>query len=237
MSAFSGFPAKTLYTPVPRAFVTQLLPGIHDLEELKVSLAVFEAIAQKRGVTRFVTLSELLADRGLLSGFRGDQPAEGQVHGGLSLAVQRGTLLRLVVEQDGHREETYWLNTPSSQRAIERVKSGELPLGNLPSVKVVEVAAQEKPGIFELYEQNIGLLTPYIAEELKEAEGAYPTEWIPDAFKLAVKLNKRRWSTIASILSRWEKEGKDDGEPRRNPQEKDDPAKYTRGRYGHVVRQ
>ena len=88
--------------------------------------------------------------------------------------------------------------------------------------------------IFALYEQNIGMITPMIAEELKEAEKLYPTQWIEEAFKEAVTLNRRNWKYIARILERWASEGKDSGEHRRSIK-KTDPDKYIKGKYGHLV--
>jgi len=72
---------------------------------------------------------------------------------------------------------------------------------------------KERLSIFDLYEQNIGLLQPLLAEELLEAERTYPESWIRDAFRIAVQSNARRWRYIASILERWARDGKDDGEP------------------------
>jgi DNA replication protein len=89
--------------------------------------------------------------------------------------------------------------------------------------------------IFALYEQNIGIITPMIAEELKEAEKIYPRQWIEDAFKEAVALNKRSWRYIARILERWASEGKDSGEHKRDI-EKGSPDKYVKGKYGHLVK-
>jgi len=66
----------------------------------------------------------------------------------------------------------------------------------------------ERPNIFVLYEQNIGLLSPLIAEELKDAADQYPAEWIEAAFREAVGQNKRKWSYIRAILRRWETEGR-----------------------------
>jgi DnaD/phage-associated family protein len=70
----------------------------------------------------------------------------------------------------------------------------------------------ERPNIYTLYEQNIGLLLPLVAEELREAEEQYPWEWVEAAFREAVQQNKRKWSYIRAILKRWEIEGKG-GEP------------------------
>jgi DNA replication protein len=66
----------------------------------------------------------------------------------------------------------------------------------------------ERPNIFVLYEQNIGLLSPLIADELKDAADHYPAEWIEAAFREAVLHNKRKWSYIRAILRRWETEGR-----------------------------
>lgn len=66
----------------------------------------------------------------------------------------------------------------------------------------------DRPNIFALYEQNIGLLTPLIAEDLKDALNHYPEEWIEDAFREALQHNKRKWSYISAILRRWETEGR-----------------------------
>ncbi len=66
----------------------------------------------------------------------------------------------------------------------------------------------DRPNIFPLYEQNIGLLPPLVAEELREAGERYPAEWVEEAFRLATQQNKRKWSYIRAILRRWETEGK-----------------------------
>lgn len=66
----------------------------------------------------------------------------------------------------------------------------------------------ERPNIFVLYEQNIGLLTPMIASQLEDAADHYPADWIEAAFSEAVQRNKRNWKYINAILRRWETEGR-----------------------------
>ena len=127
----------------------------------------------------------------------------------LNSAVEHGTLLHSTLNINGVLEDVYSLTDDSHQP---------------PAVN-----------IFALYEQNIGMITPMIAEELKEAEKFYPPQWIEEAFKEAVTLNKRSWKYIARILERWASEGKDSGEHRRDIK-KDGPDKYIKGRYGHLVK-
>jgi DnaD/phage-associated family protein len=92
----------------------------------------------------------------------------------------------------------------------------------------------EQPNIFTLYEENIGMLTPMIAEELRDAEQLYSASWIEDAFREAVSRNKRNWKYIEAILKRWASEGREHGTPGRDSEE--DPDKYIKGKYGHIVK-
>ena len=66
---------------------------------------------------------------------------------------------------------------------------------------------QSKQTIYQLYESNIGMLVPMIAESLKIAEKRYPMLWIERAFKIAVERNARNWKYVEAILKRWEVEG------------------------------
>ena len=122
-----------------------------------------------------------------------------------------------------------------ARQIVAKIKNGEL---NLPGLKAREQTcpetATEPPNIFTLYEENIGLLTPMIADELRAAEKLYPEIWLRDAIKRAVKENKHKWSYIQAILERWAAEGKDDGTYQGNS--KASPAKYFKQRYGHMVK-
>ena len=97
-------------------------------------------------------------------------------------------------------------------QAYENTGSVE-PAGRTGALRGYEQASQvqvqiERPNIFVLYEQNIGLLSPLIADELRDAADTYPAEWIEAAFREAVLHNKRKWSYIRAILRRWETEGR-----------------------------
>ena len=233
MKRFSGFPARMRFTPVPNLLFSSIIPQMDDLAELKTTLHIFWRLYHKRGYPRFVTYKELAADGTLMGGLRdvASSPAE-VLRRALKGAEERGTILHLAFEQ----EDLYLLNTESDRRAAAKLESGEIPLGGLLPKGEPCVEAEEQPNIFVLYEQNIGMLTPMIAEELREAERLYPAPWIESAFKEAVALNKRSWRYIARILERWSREGRDDGKPGRHSKGEIDPEKYFQGRYGHVVR-
>jgi DnaD/phage-associated family protein len=58
------------------------------------------------------------------------------------------------------------------------------------------------PNIYELYAENVGELTPYVADVLRDFEEEFPVEDIEYAVREAVQLNKRSLRYIGAILSR-----------------------------------
>ncbi len=234
MKQFNGFPARMEFTPVPNLFFSTLLPQITDIAELKTTLFVLAALYRKPGYPQMVTYSELLANAGLVGSLRGaEQPPDEVLRQALKMAVERGTLIHIELDRDGASEDAYLLNTGSSRQVVARIKSGELKLKELKAAARPQVETEAPPDIFSLYEQNIGMLTPMIAEQLREAEKLYPETWVREAIKEAVNQNKRKWSYISAILEHWSAEGKSDGTRPRDT--KTDRDKYIKGKYGHMV--
>ncbi len=236
MKQFTGFPAKMQFTPIPNFFFSTLLPQIDDIAELKTTLHILGVLYRKRGHHRFTTYSELLADTSLINSFRGQaKPPQEILRHALELATNRGTFLHLVLDKDGMSEDVYFLNTHYDRQIVAKIRSGELQLPGLKAERQTYIETEEQPDLFTLYEQNIGMLTPMTAEELREAEKLYPETWIRDAIKEAVNQNKRKWSYISAILERWSTEGKSNGTYQRDFK-KTDPDKYIKQKYGHMVK-
>ena len=134
----------------------------------------------------------------------------------LEKAVQRGSLLQVEKKPSC----LYFLNSPRGRAAAEAFAKDQRD--------VTEMIASsnpppERPNIFKLYEENIGPLTPLIADALKDAEQTYPPEWVAEALEIAVKSNKRNWKYVEAILRRWKEEGHAKEQDRRD-------AKEPRGR-------
>jgi DNA replication protein len=235
MDKFKGFPARMQFTPLPNPFFSAILPQISDIAELKITLYLLAALYRKRGYPRFVSRGELLGNASLMRSLKqaSEPPAEALAKA-LEMAARRGTILHMTLDRDGAKEDVYFLNTESDREAVAKIQSGELSLPGLGSGEPSYAEAEEQPDIFTLYEENIGMLTPMIAEELKEAEKLYPAAWIRDALREAVSQNKRKWSYISAILERWSREGRENGTYRRDSK-KQDPDKYVKGKYGHMV--
>ncbi len=187
-STFPGFGAAVKRLPVPAPLLASLLADIADCAELKCTLRFLWYEAQQSGAPKRVPASALRADAVLLEALG----SEGEIERGIALAVERGTL----IEAGGW----FLLRTPQNERAAER-------FGPAPAQPVVGQPS-ERPNIFQLYEENIGMLAPMVADELRAAEEEYASGWVEAAIREAAAGNVRSWRYIEAILERWKREGR-----------------------------
>jgi DnaD/phage-associated family protein len=210
MDPFKGFPAGELrFTAVPDLFFARLLPQIDSLVELKVTLHFLWV--HYRQARQVISFNELLTDETLVQSLAMvNEDVELALLQGLNRAVARGTLLYAGVEDETGSHGLYYLNSERGRQAHAKVQAGEV---GVVATSGAEVAPPtQRPNIFELYEDNISLISPIIADELKDAEVTYPPEWIEDAFKIAVENNVRKWSYIRAILERMATAGRGDAQ-------------------------
>jgi len=218
---FTGFPPGAQATPIPSLFFTRLLPRLTDPVELGLALYIFYLLHRKKGYPRFLSRDELAAEGDLAlfleraccdPAHPPDGPASqsdrrrAALEMGLTALVGAGFLLPVSVEGPDGVREIYFLNAAADRRAAERFRSGELKVGPwrpLPEAEPVEPSRS----IYALYEENIGPLTPLVADELREAEELYPQEWLRPAFEEAAANNARSWNYVAAILKRWKRDG------------------------------
>jgi DNA replication protein len=215
MQGFSGFPRRGRLTRIPGMFFSDVLPHIDSLPELKVTLYAFWRLQQKEGGAPFLRRREFAADETFMRGLGPREDArEEALDDGLERAAARGTLLHVRVEEEGGdwTEDLYFVNTARGRAAVEAIEEGTWRPTLDPSAPVdVNV---ERPNVFTLYEQNIGPLTPLIADSLRDLEETYAQGWIEEAFRIAVQQNKRSLAYIEAILRRWHDEGRDDSDRR-----------------------
>lgn len=201
MQTFKGFTDSETFSQIPDSFFQQLLKEIKDADELKVTLYAIWCIEHMDGPFRALCETDFYAkDLGLTAD---------EIRSGLEKATQRGSLIKSAHEADVF----YFLNSPRGRATAEACAKGQWR----ESAKIMS-APLERPNVFKLYEENIGPLTPLIADALKDAEGIYSTEWIADAIELAVKNNKRNWKYCEAILKRWKEEGRAEKQDRRDDQ-------------------
>jgi DnaD/phage-associated family protein len=196
---FKGFTDSETFTQIPDSFFRQLLNEIAEADELKVTLYALWRFEHMESRVRFLREQD----------FAGIVPDPGLA---LEKAVQRGSLLQI----QKNTKSLFFLNSPRGRAAAEAFAKNQrdVPEGAAPSKP-----PPERPNIFKLYEENIGPLTPLLAEALKDAEQVYPPEWVAEALEIAVKSNKRNWKYVEAILRRWKEEGHAKEQDRRDAKE------------------
>lgn len=216
MSDFKGFTDSETFTQVPDSFFQLLLKEIKDMDELKVTLYAIWWIDHMEGPFRAIGEADFDAKKLGLSAER--------VRRGLEKAVERGSILK--VQKDAM--VYFLLNSPRGRAALQAIESGKWNWEVRDSVPPVE-----RPNVFKLYEENIGPLTPLIADALKDAEETYSAKWIAESIELAVKNNKRNWRYCEAILKRWKEEGRAEKQDRRDTEK--DRDKYIKGEYADYI--
>ena len=202
MSNFKGFTNTETFTRLPDAFFRQLLREITDADELKITLYALWRIEHIEG--KFRALRETDFDAKEL-GLAADEIASG-----LDKAGKRGSLLKSQHEAD----VVYFLNSPGGRAAAEAFAKGQWP-GSAGDLSIPSI---ERPNVFQLYEENIGPLTPLIADALKDAEATYSEAWVADAIERAVKRNVRNWQFIQAALKYRKEKGHAEKQGTRNDQ-------------------
>ncbi len=227
MQKFSGFlPGKQPTFAVYGQFISDLLPLIDNLTELKVTLFAMWAIQQREGTYRYLLRRDFTANATFLTAIGG----ESALDEGLNRACERESLLTAQVELGESLERLYFINTEMGRAAYEQIRLGLWQAGGerLP----VEILP-ERPNIYRLYEDHFGQLSPMIAEMLKDAEKEFALSWIIEAMRIAVAKNARNWRFVQSVLDRWQREGKQN-EVAQRPDERDG-KRYISGEYADLI--
>lgn len=229
---FDGFPpGKTRLIRLPAQFFTDLLPLLDNLDELKLVLFCFWALEQRDGQFRYLRRADFEVPEVPFP----DDPERLAL--ALALVCKHEVLLAATVPSVHGLETIYFLNTANGRAALQMIAEGRWRPGD--ADRPVELLP-DQPNIFRLYEENIGLLTPMIAEELRDAAQTYPAPWIVEAMHIAVTRNARNWRYVSVILERWHKEGKDDGSGTAGdgvagPDSEAHRSRYVSGKYADII--
>lgn len=207
--SFNGFQedgADGVY--LPEALFTDLLPALGDPAQLRLLLYFFWHLQQDSETVHYLRPQDLMTDPAL----RRMMGGEAELAEALAGLVKSGALLR--ADLDWLDETYYFINGPQGRAAVRAIEAGEWRTQTRPKQPVTMTGAPRN--IFKLYEDNIGPITPMMAEILKADEAEYPAEWIEEAIRSAVAHNARNWKYVQAILKRRQKEGHRDEQHRRN---------------------
>lgn len=214
---FAGFTDRNNnMVRIPESFFTELLQSIETLPQLRLLLYLFWHAEQQEQDTRCFQMDDLAADPALIRMTGGRE----SLNGALNALVRLGPLLEAKLESSGNR--IYFINGPQGRAALQAIQDGTWQKADLERTPIH--LTENRPNIFQLYEENIGAITPMISEILKEDEKTYPEPWIEEAIRIAITRNARNWKYIQAILKRWKKEGRGYEQDRRDSSQ--DPNSY-----------
>ena len=204
MAAGGGQTRPVDVVPLPAALFGPLLERVTDLSTLQCALRAIFVLHRKQGRPSVLTARELADDPVL--GLGGD---EATAERELASLAAHGLLVQAPVDDGG---AAYCLDTPANRRALS--VTGARTDGGRSERDVaapLDGGVGERPNVFRIYEENIGVITPMAAELLKDMEAEYPPEWIAEAFGQAVLANARNLRYIEAVLRRWRDDGRGDG--------------------------
>lgn len=214
---FAGFQEENLtLVRLPESFFTSLLPHMDDIHQLRTLLYLFWHNEQQQSDIRYFRFAELAADQALLEMLGSENVLQDALDG----LVGHGILLEANATVD--EPSYYFFNGPQGRAAAAAIDAGVWQ-GSQSQNRSIHLT-KDRPNIFQLYENNIGVITPMMAEMLKADEETYPASWIEDAIRLAVTRNARNWKYVQAILERWQNEGRGNEQNRRNDSQ--DPGSY-----------
>jgi DNA replication protein len=211
---------------VSPTFLLRLVRDVWNPVELKMIVAV----AALNGGQMPVAENTLVDEVDVLAGIRADgssRSAADRAREGLGAAVARGMLIALSGDEG---DRWYVLASDENRR---KASQGKFVIPNLAEPTPLPI---ERPGIYALYEQNIGLLSPIIADRIADALLRYPEIWIEDAIGEAVSYNRRSWRYIERILENWATEGRSDETHRRDHETDGASRKTLRDKYDEFFR-
>ena len=214
---FEEFPDQSGFVSIPNILFSSILENVEEIANLKLAFRITFLIQRQSGNVRFTTINSLLADPSLVLAIGSPDAItfERVVRSGIRTCIELGIFLGTTVETDGRKEELLFLNNNYNKEIIHKIHNSEIQLPTLPGASPVPEFAP-RPNIFKIYEESIGMLTPVIAERLKELEEEFPDTWLYEAIKEASIQNHMRLSYIEGILRRWRQDGRGYRTPRGN---------------------
>tara|TARA_B100001750_G_C15508140_1_gene601787 strand:+ start:1952 stop:2593 length:642 start_codon:yes stop_codon:yes gene_type:complete len=177
------------------------IKNLNNINEIKIFLRIIHLIYQKQNLnteTFELSLDEISND-----------PVTLKLLGPNSLTKDQTTkklkeICDVLIMKDFINQKIYTNKVTGITKTV-------FHMGTFEKTNDPVISENNPKNIFELYEDNVGMLNPMIVDELIQAENKFPFNWIVDAVKESVTRNKRNWKYIHTILETWDREGKNNG--------------------------
>ncbi|MBU2177670.1 MAG: DnaD domain protein, partial [Gammaproteobacteria bacterium] len=115
---------------------------------------------------------------------------------------------RIIENEDESISLANWAHYQSEYDRQKPYRAAQTSTPQPETTTLPEITDLVLASVIKCYEDNIGMPTPHIYEELKILCDEYPEDWIDSAIREATAQNKRSLSYFKAILKRWQVEGK-----------------------------
>ena len=213
--AFVGFPAGGMEeVPIPARLLTDLLSRVDSLAETRLTLYCYQQVGRLSEPDAWLRAGELRSDPVLLelmSGLSELHTPREVLDDALEKALVRNSLLGLALPgTDGKPDDTaLFLNTETGRRLRASMQTAGAEARGDGAIPGIAQLSESEP--FRLYHQNFGLLTPVLADQLRNLIEDFPLPWVCEAMEIAVARNKKALAYVKAILNRWEREARESG--------------------------
>ena len=184
--------------------INKSIESLNTLLEIKIFLRIIFLLQKKQNST-VVSFEEILNDSKINQLLKCENSISVKNHEKLKQICNNLIDYKLI------NKKIYSNNITREKQIVFFIKNFLEESNSTSGTNTLEINYKKPKNIFELYENNIGLLNPMIVDELIEAEKKYPFNWVIDAVKESVTRNKRNWKYIHTILETWNTEGKTNG--------------------------
>lgn len=234
MEKFEGFPeGLTSLIRIPELFFSDVVPNINNIDDLRLLLYIFWRIEKTEEPVHYLRKDSVINDPFFYSIYSYLDPLDvpSIVDGAVERLVDFGVILiSSIINNDTHLDFLF-INSPKGRSAVEAINSGKWIPGTETNHSTEWLI--DYTSIFKLFEENIGIITPLIADALSDAESSYPLTWIQEAIQIAAERNKRNWKYIDGILRRWEKDGR--SKKQYSEDSEKDRRKYIEGEFADYI--
>ena len=185
-------------TRVPNAVLSAVLNEVEESETVKLILRAVWLLERQRGFPASITVNELRHDRVLVCVFKSQERFDAALDQSLNLGV--------LIKFELNNADALMLNTVSATRQVEHAKDTQ-PESIEDDGWDASVGAEMPDDAFRAYEENIGILSPMIRENITAALQDFSDQDIIEAIKIAVENENRSWSYVAGVLRKWARDG------------------------------
>lgn len=207
---------------IPNQVVTELFLCLDNVASIKFFLYTLYRFQAEKQRIQFVTLSQVEKSESIQDIIG----AETKIEEVLDDLIRTGAFVSAKGIYRNKEDRLFFLNNARGRESVRAIEAGDwIPKSNTDFNTVIE-----RPSVYQLYEDNLGSLTPMIVEMLDDALEDYSYQWIQEAIKVAIKKEARNWAYVEAILKRWKKDKNNPWKGSNDDPEKDEDP------FAHVYR-